>query len=78
MLNHTETCIVNGVEYVITTKRNEDGITSKWSCSRCGITGGSSRVCIDVQDAIIAARTNLRAHHHWKHRSKKACSSGGR
>jgi hypothetical protein len=71
MAEHTEYHDTNGIKFEIEVDRGEDGLTSSWTCQDCGATGGSRRVCLDVYDAIIAAKTNLRMHYTMRHRGGK-------
>lgn len=71
MADHTETHETNGIKFLIEVDRGDEGLTSHWTCLDCGVTGGSSRVCLDVYDAVIAAKTNLRMHYTLRHRGGK-------
>ncbi|MHC4994195.1 MAG: hypothetical protein ACYTGQ_03990 [Planctomycetota bacterium] len=71
MADHTEIHDSNGIKFQIEVDRGLEGLTSRWTCQDCGATGGSRRVCLDVADAVQAAKTNLRMHYTMRHRGGK-------
>jgi hypothetical protein len=57
----------DGVDYIISAKREGGSFFAFWTCDGCNVRGGSGETFSTERDAIDAAKVNLQTHHKLKH-----------
>src|SRR5262245_20351648 len=68
----------DGVNYLISVKREDGSFFAFWTCDGCNVRGGSGETFATEQDAIDAAKVNLETHHKLKHSPAVTLALGGR
>ena len=51
-----------GVSCEIVVEHEGDQYFGRWKCDNCDATGGSSKPCDSVDDALVAAKVNFGTH----------------
>ncbi len=64
---HQEAYERDGIAYEIKVESEEGGLWGNWDCTQCDEGGGSSKRCSLINEAVLAAKTNLRLHHAARH-----------
>lgn len=62
-----EQLTLDGIAYSIEATPTPNGLHGSWLCSACGATGGAPSTDGSSVGAILAAKRDLRTHHHFAH-----------
>ena len=62
MVKHTEDYERDGIRCTITVEEEDGALWGNWHCHECDNTGGSSKQCSTIEDAVLAAGTNAGTH----------------
>jgi hypothetical protein len=66
-IEHEEEYERDGIAYRVYVVSGEGALWGKWHCRACNATGSSSKRCSSVDDAVLAAKTNIGPHHFMTH-----------